>query len=100
MEENFDTHTRHTIHIPVTNHHPNPKSTQFIVEMKYAVSAVAFASLAAHAAAQGCNVQFDLNNLSGNPITAPVNAIVPAGTPFTIKWTVRDPSLPVFSCPR
>ncbi|KAL8889361.1 MAG: hypothetical protein Q9215_003341 [Flavoplaca cf. flavocitrina] len=59
--------------------------------MKYAVSSVAFASLAAHAAAQGCNVEYDLNNLAGNPITAPVDAIVPAGTPFTIKWTATNP---------
>ncbi|KAL8990890.1 MAG: hypothetical protein Q9169_008007 [Polycauliona sp. 2 TL-2023] len=60
--------------------------------MKYSVSAVAFASLAAHAAAQGCNVQFDTSNQAGNPITAPLNSIVPAGTPFTIQWTASDPT--------
>ncbi|KAL8671236.1 MAG: hypothetical protein Q9168_004268 [Polycauliona sp. 1 TL-2023] len=59
--------------------------------MKYSVSAVAFSSLAAHAAAQGCNVKFDTNNNAGNPITAPLNSIVPAGTPFTIMWTASEP---------
>lgn len=86
-------------HRPTTDttsykHQPNP-STQLTVTMKYSVSAVAFASLAAHAAAQGCNVKVDPNKQSGNPVRAPLTEIVPAGTPYTITWDVstRDPLL-------
>ncbi|KAI4089141.1 MAG: hypothetical protein LQ339_008609 [Xanthoria mediterranea] len=75
-------------------HQPNP-STQLTVTMKYSVSAVAFASLAAHAAAQGCNVKVDPNKQSGNPVRAPLTEIVPAGTPYTITWDATTPTKPI-----
>ena len=45
----------------------------------------AFAGLVA---SQGCKVKPVGDNPAGNPIHTPVNQVVPAGTPFTITWTV------------
>ncbi|KAL8644187.1 MAG: hypothetical protein Q9226_007892 [Calogaya cf. arnoldii] len=63
--------------------------------MKYSVSAVVLASLAAHVAAQGCNVKVDPSKQSGNPVRAPLTEIVPAGTPYTITWDATTPDRPV-----
>ncbi|KAL8719698.1 MAG: hypothetical protein Q9225_003330 [Loekoesia sp. 1 TL-2023] len=55
--------------------------------MKFSVAATVAASLASLAAAQTCSTKPVGDNPVGNPIHAPLNQIVPAGTPFTITWT-------------
>ncbi|KAL9006946.1 MAG: hypothetical protein Q9188_000322 [Gyalolechia gomerana] len=55
--------------------------------MKFSVAAIVSASLAGFAAAQTCSTKPVGDNPSGNPISAPLNQIVKAGTPFTITWT-------------
>ncbi|KAI4183234.1 MAG: hypothetical protein L6R41_005507 [Letrouitia leprolyta] len=55
--------------------------------MKFSVATIVSASLAGFAAAQTCSTKPVGDTPSGNPISAPLNSIVPAGTPFTITWT-------------
>ncbi|KAL8933820.1 MAG: hypothetical protein Q9211_005563 [Gyalolechia sp. 1 TL-2023] len=55
--------------------------------MKFSVAAIVSASLAGFAAAQTCSTKPVGDNPSGNPISAPLNQVVNAGTPFTITWT-------------
>lgn len=55
--------------------------------MKFSIAAIVSASLAGFAAAQTCSTKPVGDTPSGNPISAPLNSIVPAGTPFTITWT-------------
>ncbi|KAL8938036.1 MAG: hypothetical protein Q9216_004108 [Gyalolechia sp. 2 TL-2023] len=55
--------------------------------MKFSVAAIVSASLAGFAAAQTCSTKPVGDNPSGNPISAPLNQVVKAGTPFTITWT-------------
>lgn len=57
--------------------------------MKYSVAAIISASLAGLVAAQGCNQKVDPAKQTGNPIRAPLTEIVPAGTPYNIRWDVR-----------
>ena len=55
--------------------------------MQYSVFALMTASLASLATAYTTPVG---DTPSGNPIVTPsLGEIVPAGTPYTIKWTVR-----------
>ncbi|KAL8835839.1 MAG: hypothetical protein Q9170_003162 [Blastenia crenularia] len=55
--------------------------------MKFSIAAVVSASLAGFAAAQTCSTKPVGDNPVGNPISAPLSQIVPAGTPFTVTWT-------------
>ncbi|KAL8685206.1 MAG: hypothetical protein Q9224_005912 [Gallowayella concinna] len=54
--------------------------------MKYSVAAIVSASLTGLVAAQGCNQRIDLQKQTGNAVRAPLTEIVPAGTPYNVKW--------------
>ncbi|KAL8809093.1 MAG: hypothetical protein Q9223_000148 [Gallowayella weberi] len=54
--------------------------------MKYAVAAIVSASLTGLVAAQGCNQKVDPQKQAGNAVRAPLTEIVPAGTPYNVKW--------------
>ncbi|KAL9596994.1 MAG: hypothetical protein Q9219_005420 [cf. Caloplaca sp. 3 TL-2023] len=55
--------------------------------MKFSLAAIVSASFAGLATAQTCSTKPVGDNPVGNPISAPLNQIVPAGTPFTVTWT-------------
>ncbi|KAI4212868.1 MAG: hypothetical protein LQ351_004393 [Letrouitia transgressa] len=54
-----------------------------------AIVSTAFASIAF--GQNQCSTKPVGDNPSGNPISAPLNEVVPAGTPFTISWTPTTP---------
>ena len=53
------------------------------------VSIVTLVAAAYTGLASACSQQPVGSNPSGNPITAPVLQVVPAGKPFDITWNVR-----------